>query len=63
MRDAISRLKGTYGLLILDKEDPNRLIAVRQGSPMVIGVGDHEYFAASDISAMVLIHPQRHLHG
>ena len=53
VRDAIARLKGTYGLLILDKEDPYRLIAVRQGSPMVIGVGDHEYFAASDISAMV----------
>ena len=53
VRDALARLKGTYGLLILDKEDPHRLIAVRQGSPLVIGVGDHEYFAASDISAMV----------
>ena len=53
VRDAIARLKGTYGLLILDREDPHRLIAVRQGSPLVIGVGDHEYFAASDISAMV----------
>ena len=53
VRKAISRLEGTFGLLILDREDPNRLIAVRQGSPLVIGVGENEYFAASDVSALV----------
>ena len=53
VRDAISRLKGTYGLMILDRDDPQRLIAVRQGSPLVIGVGEHELFAASDVAALI----------
>ena len=53
VRDALARIKGTYGLLIMDREDPNRLIAVREGSPLVIGIGDHEYFAASDAAALI----------
>jgi glucosamine--fructose-6-phosphate aminotransferase (isomerizing) len=53
VRSAIARLEGTFGLLVLDREDPNRLIAARRGSPLVIGVGDNEYFAASDVSALV----------
>ncbi|MBN1868177.1 glutamine--fructose-6-phosphate transaminase (isomerizing) [Candidatus Sumerlaeota bacterium] len=48
---ALTHLEGTFGLLILTLEDPNRLIAVRQGSPLVLGIGDNEYFAASDVSA------------
>jgi glucosamine--fructose-6-phosphate aminotransferase (isomerizing) len=53
VREAVSRLKGTFGLLILDREDPGRLVAVCQGSPLVIGIGDDEYFAASDVSALI----------
>jgi glucosamine--fructose-6-phosphate aminotransferase (isomerizing) len=53
VRDAISRLEGTFGLLIMDRDDPNRLIAARRGSPLVIGIGDNEYFAASDIAALI----------
>jgi glucosamine--fructose-6-phosphate aminotransferase (isomerizing) len=45
-------LRGTFGLVILNRRDPNRLIAVRQGSPVILGIGDHEYFIASDVSAL-----------
>ena len=53
VREAISRLQGTFGLLVLDRMDPHRLIAARQGSPLVIGIGENEYFAASDVAALV----------
>lgn len=53
VQKAIEHLEGTFGLLILSKDDPNRLIAVRMGSPLVIGISDHEYFVASDVSAFV----------
>ncbi|MCL5269590.1 MAG: glutamine--fructose-6-phosphate transaminase (isomerizing) [bacterium] len=53
VRDAIARLDGTFGLLVMDVNDPYRLIAVRQGSPLVIGVGENEYIAASDVSALI----------
>ena len=53
IRAALGRLEGTFGLLAIDREDPNRLIAIRQGSPLVIGVGEDEYIAASDVSALI----------
>ena len=53
VRDAISRLEGTFGLLVMDKQDPHRLIAARRGSPLVIGVGEDEYIAASDVAALI----------
>ena len=53
VRTTISHLEGTFGLVVLDREDPHRLIAVRQGSPLVIGVGDQEYIVASDVAALI----------
>lgn len=50
---AVERLEGTFGLLVVCSDDPNRLFAVRRGSPVVIGVGENEYFVASDVSAFV----------
>jgi glucosamine--fructose-6-phosphate aminotransferase (isomerizing) len=50
---AVKRLEGTFGLLIVCKDDPNRLIAVRKGSPVILGLGDEQYFVASDGSAFV----------
>ncbi|HNY26796.1 MAG TPA: glutamine--fructose-6-phosphate transaminase (isomerizing) [Candidatus Sumerlaeota bacterium] len=50
---AVKLLEGTFGLLILCKDDPNRLIAVRKGSPVILGLGDDQYFVASDVSAFV----------
>jgi glucosamine--fructose-6-phosphate aminotransferase (isomerizing) len=49
----LDRLKGTYGLGILFRDIPDTIIAVRCGSPLVIGVGKDEYFLASDASPLV----------
>lgn len=50
---ALTRLRGTYGLVILFRDQPDILIAARLGSPLVIGMGDGEHFVASDASALV----------
>jgi glucosamine--fructose-6-phosphate aminotransferase (isomerizing) len=50
---SLAMLDGAYGVLILNLNDPNRLIAARKGSPLVIGVGEKEYYAASDIAAFL----------
>lgn len=50
---SLKKLKGTYGLAILFRDCPNMLIAARAGSPLVIGIGDGEYFLASDASPLV----------
>jgi glucosamine--fructose-6-phosphate aminotransferase (isomerizing) len=45
-------LKGTYGLVVLSSSEPNLLIGVRLGSPLVVGIGEGEIFLASDPSAL-----------
>lgn len=49
---SVSRLRGTYGLAIAFRDQPNLMIAARFGSPLVIGVGKGEYFVASDASPL-----------
>ena len=49
---AISRLKGAYALAVMDKNEPETLIGVRQSSPLVVGEGFDENFLASDIMAL-----------
>ena len=51
-RWALSQLRGTYGLAITFRDHPNFLLATRFGSPLVIGVGQNEYFVASDASPL-----------
>lgn len=55
VRAAISQLKGAYALAIVSKHAPNRVIAIRQGSPLVLGVGQGEFFVASDPLALLSI--------
>jgi len=45
------RLQGTWGLAILDKENPNQLIAAKNGSPLLIGIGDDKMFIGSEPGA------------
>jgi glucosamine--fructose-6-phosphate aminotransferase (isomerizing) len=47
VRLALSEVEGTYGLVVLSKKDPDKLIAARKGSPIILGVGDRENFVAS----------------
>ncbi|MGD9107654.1 MAG: glutamine--fructose-6-phosphate transaminase (isomerizing) [Gammaproteobacteria bacterium] len=53
VRNAVAQLKGAYALGIISKRDPDRLIAVRYGSPLVIGIGIGENFIASDTLALL----------
>jgi glucosamine--fructose-6-phosphate aminotransferase (isomerizing) len=53
VRAALSHVVGTYGLAVLDAEHPDQIVVARRGSPLVIGIGDREMFAASDVSAFV----------
>ena len=50
---AITQLKGSYALAVISSRHPNELIAVRQDSPLVIGVGEGEHYLASDIPALL----------
>ncbi|WP_316802690.1 glutamine--fructose-6-phosphate transaminase (isomerizing) [Pedobacter nototheniae] len=53
VRLALNEVIGAYAIVIMDKENPDRLIAARKGSPMVIGVGAGEYFIASDATPII----------
>ncbi|MFD2111116.1 glutamine--fructose-6-phosphate transaminase (isomerizing) [Thiorhodococcus fuscus] len=53
VRGATARLRGAYALGVIDAQDPDHLVAARQGSPLVIGVGFGEHFIASDVFALL----------
>jgi glutamine---fructose-6-phosphate transaminase (isomerizing) len=50
---ALSRVEGTYGLLVIDVRRPEELVVARNGSPIVLGLGESEMFVASDVAALV----------
>jgi glutamine---fructose-6-phosphate transaminase (isomerizing) len=50
---ALNKVEGTYGIAVYCRDEPDRLFAARQGSPLVIGVGDGENFIASDATPIV----------
>jgi glucosamine--fructose-6-phosphate aminotransferase (isomerizing) len=53
VRLALSKVVGAYGLVVACRDEKNKLIAARKGSPLVIGVGDKEYYLASDATPIV----------
>ena len=53
VRAALSQVEGTYGIAVISRDEPDTLIAARRGSPLVVGMGDNEYFVASDVSAII----------
>jgi glutamine---fructose-6-phosphate transaminase (isomerizing) len=53
VRIALNKVIGAYAIVIMSADEPDLLIAARKGSPMVIGVGDGEYFIASDATPIV----------
>jgi glucosamine--fructose-6-phosphate aminotransferase (isomerizing) len=53
IRIALSKVIGAYAIVIISKDDPDTLYAARKGSPMVIGVGEGEYFVASDATPII----------
>ena len=53
VRKALGSVVGAYAIAVLDKENPDRIVAARKGSPLVVGVGEKEFFLASDASPIV----------
>ncbi|MFY8160465.1 MAG: class II glutamine amidotransferase, partial [Candidatus Kapaibacteriota bacterium] len=53
VRLALNEVDGTFGIVVLSSYEPEKIIAARQGSPMVLGVGDNEYIIASDAAAII----------
>jgi len=51
--ETLSRITGTYAIAVLDERHPDRIVVARNGSPLILGVGDHEMFVASDLAALV----------
>ena len=53
VKQAVQLLKGTYGIIAMHADEPGLLVGARNGSPLVLGVGDGEMFLASDVTAIV----------
>ena len=53
VRIALTQVTGAYAIVIVSQDEPDLLIAARKGSPMVVGIGDDEYFIASDAAPIV----------
>src|SRR6266852_5245659 len=50
---ALAHVEGTYGLAVISADDPGKIVVARRGSPVLLGVGDEEYFVASDAAAIL----------
>ena len=53
VRLALNEVIGAYAIVVISDAEPDKIIAARKGSPLVIGIGEHEYFVASDASPIV----------
>ena len=52
VQKALEMVEGTYGIIVISTSEPNKLVGARNGSPVVVGIGDDEYFIASDVAAI-----------
>ncbi len=53
VREALRHVEGTYGLAVMHADFPDRIVVARNGSPVVLGIGEKEMFVASDVAALV----------
>ncbi|NKQ55838.1 glutamine--fructose-6-phosphate transaminase (isomerizing) [Amycolatopsis sp. K13G38] len=53
VRSTLREVNGAYGIVVLDAQNPEQLVVARNGSPIVLGIGDGEMFVASDVAALV----------
>jgi glucosamine--fructose-6-phosphate aminotransferase (isomerizing) len=53
LQKAVRELHGAYAIAVIDKRDPDRMVAARMGCPLLVGLGEGENFVASDVSAIV----------
>lgn len=53
VRETLKRIRGSYAFVVIDEREPNKMVAVRKESPLVVGLGMEEYFVASDVPAFL----------
>ena len=53
LRLTLASVEGTYGIAVIDTSQPDRIVVARNGSPVIVGIGEHEMLVGSDVSAMV----------
>ena len=53
VRKALEKVEGTYGILVISATEPGKMVAARNGSPIVMGIGEDEYIVASDVAAIL----------
>ncbi len=51
--DALNLVEGTYGIAVISSRDPDKIVCARKGSPLLIGLGDGEFYVASDVAAIL----------
>src|SRR3954467_5466381 len=51
--DALHLVEGTYGIAVISSKDPDKIVCARKGSPLLIGLGENEYYVASDVAAIL----------
>jgi glucosamine--fructose-6-phosphate aminotransferase (isomerizing) len=53
VKGALAMVQGTYGLVVISADEPQKIVAARKGSPLVLGIGSNENFVASDVAALM----------
>src|SRR5581483_7290392 len=53
VKDSLPEVRGTYGLVVIHIDHPHQLVAARLGSPLAIGIGEKEFYIASDVTPML----------
>ena len=54
IQQALKQIEGTYGIAVINQDFPDLLISARKGSPIIVGIGNDEFFITSDVSAIII---------